>query len=374
MSQTLKPNRAIELFVSYAHEDEELWNELSKHLSNLKRRNVISVWHDRQIGAGREWKNEIDAHLNTAHIILLLVSADFLASDYCYDVELEKAMERHKAQEARVIPVILRDCDLEHSVFSTLNYLPTDGKPVTNPKYWSTRDEAFRNVAEGIRHAVEELILGLFEKLTRAESLRNWPNVIDLGERILKMIPDHEPTRAKTAVAYIKKWSRCFNESPQDVIGYIEIKTKRREDPVQVINQIIADLNRAIQLEPENAEYYYLRFSVLRALLTTGGAMGVLSFDDFERFRESSLADLERAIQLEPSTAQYYLARAIIRDQNDDAEGALRDRQRASELEWEEPGIPGTPPVTPAEFLDDLRNRPKLREFKERWRLKCLRD
>jgi hypothetical protein len=278
MSQTLKPNRTIELFVSYAREDEELWNELSKHLSNLKRRNVISVWHDRQIGAGREWKNEIDAHLNTAHIIMLLVSADFLASDYCHDVEMKKAMERHEAGEARVIPVILRDCDLEHSVFSKLNYLPTDGKPVTNPKYWSTRDEAFRNIAEGIRRAVEELIESqmsvLSEKLNNAESLRNWPNVIDLGERILKMIPDYEPTRAKTAGAYIKKWSRCFNESPQDVIGCIEIKTKRREDPVQVINQIIADLNRAIELEPENAEYYYLRFSMLRALLTTGGCDG----------------------------------------------------------------------------------------------------
>jgi hypothetical protein len=106
--------------------------------------------------------------------------------------------------------------------------------------------------------------------------------------------------------------------------------------------------------------------------------MGVLSFDDRERFQESSRADLERAIQLDPSTAQYYLARAIIRHHNDDEEGALRDRQRASELGWEEPRIPGTPPVirsfTPDEVLDYLRNPPKLMEFKEPWRLKCLRD
>lgn len=368
MAQTSKPKRTIEVFVSYAHEDEEQWNELSKHLTLLQRRNVISLWYDRQIGAGKEWKKEIDARLSTAPIILLLVSADFLASDFCYDIEMKKAMERHEAGEARVIPVILRDCDLDHSVFSKLKFLPTDGKAVTNPKYWSTRDEAYCNIAEGIRHAVEELILGLFEKLTNAESLRNWPNVIDLGERILKMIPDHEPARAKTAVAYIKKWSRCFDESLQDVTGYIQIKTKRHEDPVQVINQIIADLNRAIQLEPENAEYYYLRFSMLRELLATGGAMGVLSFDDFERFREGSLADLERAIQLDSSTAQYYLARAIIRRQNDD-EGALRDRQRTLEIGYEEPR-----PQSPLEELLAGLQTARPLEIKERWRLRCLRD
>jgi hypothetical protein len=345
MAQTLKLNRTIEVFVSYAHEDEGLWNELSKHLSNLKRRNVISIWHHRQIGAGQEWKNEIDAHLNMAHIVLLLVSADFLASDYCYDIEMKKAMERHEAGEARVIPVIVRDCDLEHSPFSKLNYLPTDGKPVTNPRYWSTRDEAFRNVAEGLRRAVDELVESqmsvLSEKLSKAESLRNWPNVIDLGERILKMIPDHEPTRARTAAAYIKKWSRYFDEGLQDVFGRVELKTKRHEDREQVRQKIITDLHRAIALEPNNAEYYYLRFSL-------GGEK----------------SDIEQAIALDPSTPQYHLARG--------------DRQRASDLGWEKPSIPGLPPVIQGFTLDEtwdfLRNPPKPMEFKERWRLKCLRD
>ena len=83
-----KPVKPIEVFYSYSHKDERLRDELDKHLAILKRQGVIQGWHDRRIGDGKEWEGEIDAHLNTAHVILLLVSADFLASDYCYDVEM----------------------------------------------------------------------------------------------------------------------------------------------------------------------------------------------------------------------------------------------------------------------------------------------
>ena len=103
--------RPIEVFFSYSHEDEELRDQLEKHLAILKRQGVITGWHDRKIGAGTEWKDQIDEHLESAQVILLLVSADFLASDYCYDRELKRAMERHEAGEAREIPVILRSVD-----------------------------------------------------------------------------------------------------------------------------------------------------------------------------------------------------------------------------------------------------------------------
>ncbi|HJZ80302.1 MAG TPA: toll/interleukin-1 receptor domain-containing protein, partial [Pyrinomonadaceae bacterium] len=139
MSPPSKSTTSIELFFSYAHEDEELRNELAKHLRLLERRKVISAWHDRRIGAGKEWEQEIDTRLNQAHLILLLVSSDFLASDYCYDVEMKRAMERHETGDARVIPVILRDVDWRGAPFSKLNALPTDGKPVTA---WPNRDAA----------------------------------------------------------------------------------------------------------------------------------------------------------------------------------------------------------------------------------------
>ncbi|MBM4467864.1 MAG: toll/interleukin-1 receptor domain-containing protein [Chloroflexi bacterium] len=154
MSVALQPTKTIEIFYSYAREDEELRNELEKHLSILKRQGVLAGWHDRKISPGKEWKDEIDMHLNTARIILLLISADFMASDYCWGVEVERAMERHKAGEARVIPVILRPVDWKGAPFGKLQALPTDAEPVTS---WKNRDEAFVDIAQGIRAVVKEL-------------------------------------------------------------------------------------------------------------------------------------------------------------------------------------------------------------------------
>ena len=106
-------SEAIELFYSYAHEDEALRNRLNNHLSLLRQQGFIRAWYDRDINAGSLWAQEIDAHLASARIILLLVSPSFLASDYCYGVEMKEAMRRHEAGEATVIPIILRPCDWE---------------------------------------------------------------------------------------------------------------------------------------------------------------------------------------------------------------------------------------------------------------------
>ena len=144
----------IRLFYSYSHQDEELRKELENHLSLLRRKGLISAWHDRMIGAGDEWKGAIDKNLEEAHVILLLVSSSFLASDYCWDVETKRAVERHNGGEAKVIPIILRPCDWQGAPFGQLQELPRDGKAITS---WSNRDEAFTNVALGIRQAVEAM-------------------------------------------------------------------------------------------------------------------------------------------------------------------------------------------------------------------------
>jgi tetratricopeptide (TPR) repeat protein len=121
----------------------------------LKRNKVIREWHDRRIIAGQEWDGQIDKHLESADVILLLVSPDFLASDYCYDMEVKRAMERHDTGEARVIPIILRYCDgWQSAPFGKLQALPKNARPV---KDWPDRDKAFADVAAGIRRAVEEL-------------------------------------------------------------------------------------------------------------------------------------------------------------------------------------------------------------------------
>jgi hypothetical protein len=145
----------IEIFLSYAHEDETLRKELEKQLIIFQRQGLIDVWHDRMISAGKEWDCEVDVRLNQSHIILLLVSSDFMASDYCYSVEVKRAMEKHEAGEARVIPIILRPVYWQGALFGRLQALPKDGKSVIS---WQNSDEAFFEVAEGIRKAVEELI------------------------------------------------------------------------------------------------------------------------------------------------------------------------------------------------------------------------
>ena len=144
----------LKVFFSYAHADEAHRETLANHLSALEDEGLIVVWHDRKITGGREWAGAIDDALRSADIVLLLISADFLASDYCNDVELTEAIRRHDAAQARVVPVILRSCDWEHSRFARFNALPPDGVPVVEAEH---PDQRFVAVARGLRAIVAEL-------------------------------------------------------------------------------------------------------------------------------------------------------------------------------------------------------------------------
>lgn len=147
--------KGVEIFISYAHEDEELRIALGKHLAALERQGLITAWHDRMITAGREWKGEIDRSLDSARVVLLLVSADFVYSDYCYDVEMKRAMQRHEQRESLVIPIILRPVVWEDAPFSKLQALPRDARAVTD---WTNEDSAFVDITKGVRAAIEDLL------------------------------------------------------------------------------------------------------------------------------------------------------------------------------------------------------------------------
>jgi DNA polymerase III delta prime subunit len=142
----------ITLFYSYAHEDEPLRQQLETHLAALRRQGLISEWHDGKILPGAQWAREIVEHLESASIILLLISPDFLDSDYIYEIEMQRALERHKRGEARVIPIILRPADWQTSPLASLQSLPPDGKAVTT---WPNPDEAFLAIAKGLRRVIE---------------------------------------------------------------------------------------------------------------------------------------------------------------------------------------------------------------------------
>jgi internalin A len=148
------PSRGLRVFYSYSHKDEDLRDELETHLKIFERLRLIEPWHDRRVTPGTEWRGQIDASLERANLILLLVSANFIDSDYCFDVEMTHALERHAAGAARVIPIIVRDCYWQRAPFSELQALPRNGLAV---RLWPDRDSAWRNVADGIKKVLDEL-------------------------------------------------------------------------------------------------------------------------------------------------------------------------------------------------------------------------
>lgn len=144
----------INIFISYSHEDEIYKDKLEKHLSILKRNNLIETWHDRKIIPGEEWDKKIKDELESAQIILLLVSVDFLSSNYCYDIEIKRAVEKHEKGEAILIPIMLRKCDWHETSFSKIQGLPKNAKPVKN---FEDEDEAFYSIVEGIKSSIDQL-------------------------------------------------------------------------------------------------------------------------------------------------------------------------------------------------------------------------
>src|SRR2546429_9213317 len=122
---------SVKVFVSYAHADQELCRKLEDHLSSLKYSGKITIWQDQEIPAGANWEGQIHTHLNEADMILLLISSSFIASKYCWNKEVQTALERHKAGAARVIPILLKPTLWQDTPLGQLQALPTEAKPIT---------------------------------------------------------------------------------------------------------------------------------------------------------------------------------------------------------------------------------------------------
>jgi hypothetical protein len=153
-AEEFPPKGPVEVVLCYSHKDEPFCTNVQRLLTPLRKQGLITSWYDGMIGPGEEWQREIAAHLNSASIILLLLSRDFLASDYCYEVEMRHALERHEQGTARVIPIVVRPVDLTGNPLKRLKMLPEDERPVSK---WGNRDDAYKNISEGIRAAVEAL-------------------------------------------------------------------------------------------------------------------------------------------------------------------------------------------------------------------------
>lgn len=139
---------SIKVFISYAHKDESHKDALVEHLTTLRRNKIISEWNDRQIVAGQDWKGQISQNLEEAQLILFLVSSTFLASEYCFDVEFGRALEKHKEGTAELIPIIIRQCDWTTTNLGPFQGLPKDAQAITS---WPDADAAWMSVIDGIK-------------------------------------------------------------------------------------------------------------------------------------------------------------------------------------------------------------------------------
>ncbi len=218
--ELLMTTEPVDLFYSYAHEDEALRNKINVHLASLRRQGSICEWHDREILAGSPWAQEIDSHLQTARIILLLVSPDFMASDYCYGVEVREAMRRHAAGDAIVIPIILRPCDWEQAPFGQLQALPKDAKPVT---LWANRDAAFLDIAKGIGKTIAKLHGSTTPRVAQATTTRQKGGKAGegIGERTMQQEIPTTPvpaTRSATLSAPVLK--KALTHYYKELDGY----------------------------------------------------------------------------------------------------------------------------------------------------------
>jgi hypothetical protein len=178
--------RSINVFYSYAHEDEAFVLELEKQLSVLKRLGIVATWFDREIRAGADWRERIDEHLDSAQVIVLMISADFVASAYCWDNEMITAMQRHTLGTAVVVPIVLRETAfLEKTPFGKLQMLPKDAKPVAQ---WPRADEVWESVARALGDICIELQSRVLKHEDAAEAHRIYEQIaadakLQRGER-----------------------------------------------------------------------------------------------------------------------------------------------------------------------------------------------
>jgi tetratricopeptide (TPR) repeat protein len=290
---TTESKKPLKLFYCYAREDKALRDELDIHLSSLKRQSLVTSWYDGAIGPGTEWEKEIDTHLRNANIILLLVTPSFMASDYCYDIEMKRALERHQAGTARVIPIMLRRTFWNDAPFNFLQILPPNAKPINQ---WPDRDEAFWDIIMGIYQAITELHTLLQEHLHKDSSLN------ELKQPKGTTTISNQATRLDPNAAYAYGYRDCtlYNR-------------RRYEETIAVYNQAIrldpdatyAYINKGLALHDlkryEEAIAAYNQVIRLNPNATYAHNSKGLALHDLKRYEEAIIA-YDQAIRLDPNT------------------------------------------------------------------------
>ncbi len=315
---------SVKIFFCYAREDELLLNKLKTQLKPLQRQGLIETWHDRDISAGTAWESEINQHLDAAHIILLLISPDFMDSDYCYGTELQRAIQRHERGEASVIPIILRPVHWYIDPLNTLQALPTDAKPVKN---WPDLDDAFYNVVGGIRKVVKKHWLekcnAHYKTGFYGEALQAITQVIRLDGRDVQLHNIkggilHKLGRLEDALT---AFDQAILLDINDVAAYsskglLLSELGKYEDALRVCEQ-------AIKLDASDAYAYYVKGKALQELA---------------RYQEA-LSAYEQATHIDPNSAEMYENKGLVLHLLKQDTDAILAYQQAAKLNLTNPNL-----------------------------------
>lgn len=283
----------LKVFYSYSHKDQGYRQQLENHLASLKRLYHLQTWFDRQIKPGDNWQGVLEEHLNSADLIFLLISADFMNSDYCYNKEMARALERHARGEAKVIPILVRPVHWKKAPFSHIQLLPTNAQPIKN---WANPDKAYYNVVIGVERVVQDLlaIRGMQEE--RLEDENTLENLKGYEEG-LAPLGQSERLDADSALDYVGK-------------GMV-LRNQKRYD------EALAAYEQAIQQDP----------TFVNAHIGKGNAL-----NELKRYDEA-LASYEQAILLDPHSANTYRRKGAVLDHLKRHQEAEEAYEMAGELE-----------------------------------------
>lgn len=307
--------REIKLFYCYAREDKELRDELAKHLKSLIRQSEYPLidWSEDEILPGEPWEQTMDIYLNTTDIVLLLISPDFMASDYCYGKLMPRVLKRHRERRCCVIPILLKPTFWENAPFSSLQrILPTDKKPVT---LWSNRDAAFDDVVKGIDNAVKDLLDSkkTTEQWIEEGSSHNRHGRYKEAEyaynRAVKLAPTS--STAYNGLGYARNGLKQYEEArdalikaislaPEHVYAYINLGKALKG--LKNYKQALDVFEQAIKYDSSNALAYKGKGDVLILIGRN---------EDNDRYYNEARKALDKAINLDPKNAAFYYSKGF---------------------------------------------------------------
>ena len=261
--------RPVSIFISYSQKDEDFRDELVKHLRVLERTGIVTSWHDRRILPGSDWSSEIDQHIEQADILLCLVSANFIDSDYCWEKEMKRALARYHAQQAVVIPILIKPVAWGHTPLAAIQGLPIGLLPVSS---WPNRDDAWRSIVEAIMEVSQGIYGARRRALESLEAASTNPNIVppELAEALeflryanflpaeggsqqvnlndLTLLRVHAPALAKDLEYYRRAFAQLstWANASVDLIKRSFEDVKIASLPFAVSTTILAERNRRL--------------------------------------------------------------------------------------------------------------------------------